>query len=116
MSRSSRRWGLVVKAAEHPVWREKNRGVNAKLGIGLALVAVAFGLLVAGPAPARESSRQDPGRHERRHRHERKELDNARSGSRHTPELDPGAATSAAVLLIGGTLVLCGRRQIEPQD
>ena len=32
----------------------------------------------------------------------------------HAPELDPGLLGSAAVLLIGGMLVLHGRRPIEP--
>jgi hypothetical protein len=32
----------------------------------------------------------------------------------HVPELDPGLLGSAAVLLIGGMLVLHGRRPIEP--
>ena len=33
----------------------------------------------------------------------------------HVPELDPGMAGKAAVLLVGGTLVLLGRRRVEPQ-
>ena len=31
----------------------------------------------------------------------------------HTPELDPGVLGSSAVLLVGGTLALRGRRRIE---
>jgi hypothetical protein len=34
----------------------------------------------------------------------------------HVPELDPGMAGSAAVLLVGGTLVLLGRRRVDAQS
>jgi hypothetical protein len=37
------------------------------------------------------------------------------SPSGHVPELDPGLVGSAAVLLIGGTLVLHGRRRVETE-
>jgi len=37
------------------------------------------------------------------------------NGRGHMPELDSGTAASAAVLLVGGTLTLLGRRRRKPQ-
>jgi len=59
---------------------------------GTLLTAVALGLLLATPTLAHEYN-----------------------GNHQIPELDPGLAGSAAVLLIGGTLVLAGRRRRTPQ-
>ena len=40
---------------------------------------------------------------------------NGNNGRGHMPELDSGTAASAAVLLVGGTLTLLGRRRRKPQ-
>jgi hypothetical protein len=64
---------------------------------GTLLMAVALGLLLAAPTFADDNDDDDDG------------------GSHQVPELDPGVAGNAAVLLIGGTLVLAGRRRVAPE-
>jgi len=86
--------------------------------IGAMLTVAALWLLVATPALARD-------RHRSRERSEysqnRENGNGHRHGNKHRkkhhkiPELDPGVAGSAAVLLIGGTLALTGRRRLESE-
>jgi hypothetical protein len=67
--------------------------MRATRATGTLLTAVALGLLLATPTLA-------DGGH------------GGENGDNHKiPELDPGVAGSAAVLLIGGTLILAGRRR-----
>jgi hypothetical protein len=88
------------------------------------LVAGSLALLVTAPALAgnpnpangQPDSHGDPpsnGRGRGHHTNNRGNSGHPASG--HLPELDPGIAGSAALLLIGGTLVLRGRRRLEPQ-
>ncbi len=89
--------------------------------IGAMLTAVVLGFLVATPVLARDRDRNgERGEYSRneersngngnghRHGHKKKKYNKI-------PELDPGVAGSAAVLLIGGTLALSGRRRLEPE-
>jgi hypothetical protein len=96
---------------------------------GLALAALALGFLLASPALAdHKPSHNPPGQsgggssdpgHEGHGRgqgvghHTGNRGNSGHPAPGHVPELDPGLLGSAAVLLIGGTLVLHGRRRIE---
>jgi hypothetical protein len=93
------------------------------------LVALSLGLLAASPALAdqKRGGRYDGrsswkswdggkhhrGRHYKRHYHHKGCNHTDAPGGEPIPELDPGLLGSAAVLLIGGTLVLHGRRRVE---
>jgi hypothetical protein len=92
------------------------------------LAAAAFGLAIATPAPAHHRPGHNPpgqtGFSDPRHEGPGKGLghntenrgNSGHPAAGHIPELDPGMAGSAALLLIGGTLVLAGRRRLEPQS
>jgi hypothetical protein len=98
---------------------------------GLAPAALVLGLLIASPVLAGQGNKpKSPPGHEmkkggkdgrhswkgagRGHRHHRGCGHGHGGGSGGSvPELDPGLVGSAAALLIGGTLVLHGRRRIE---
>lgn len=94
--------------------------MNTTRVIGRALVAVSLAVLVAAPALAgnpNPNSGNDPRHGDSRGRgHHTGNRGNSRHPVYgHLPELDPGMLGSAALLLIGGTLVLRGRRRVEPQ-
>lgn len=76
---------------------------------GLVPAALTLGLLLASPVLANDQHHHGKGRGH--HTDNRGNSDHPAYG--HVPELDPGLIGSAAVLLIGGTLVLHGRRRIE---
>jgi len=93
--------------------------------IGRVLVVGSLAALIAAPALAdppgsppgqtgfSDARHEGPGKGLGHHDGNRGESGHAAPG--HLPELDPGVAGSAALLLIGGTLVLRGRRRLEPQ-
>jgi hypothetical protein len=74
------------------------------------LVAGSLALLVAAPALAERGHGHHKKRHHRHHHHR----GCGHNGGVGAPELDPGMAGSAAVLLLGGTLALMGHRRREP--
>jgi hypothetical protein len=85
--------------------------------VGSLLTAVALGLVVAAPMLARDRDRHRE-RSEYKRDYERENGNGHRHGNKHRkkknhkiPELDPGVAGGAAVLLVGGTLALAGRRR-----
>jgi hypothetical protein len=94
--------------------------MKATRAIGAMLIAVVLGVLVATPVLARDRERN--GEREYSRNEERGDGHRNGNGPGHKkktynkiPELDPGVAGSAAVLLIGGTLALSGRRRLEPE-
>jgi hypothetical protein len=87
--------------------------------VGSLVTAVALGLVVATPMLARDRHSE---RSEYKRDYERENGNGHRHGKKHhkkknhkIPELDPGVAGSAAVLLVGGTLVLAGRRRQDTE-
>ena len=101
--------------------RGENAEMKATRVIGRVLMAGALAVLVAAPALANPNPENGsdprhgdpPGRGRGHHTGNRGNSGHPAAG--HLPELDPGIAGSAALLLIGGTLVLRGRRRLEPQ-
>jgi hypothetical protein len=96
--------------------------MKARFLLALPLLSLVLGLVFASPAFAGKKShhKSDFGFEDPRHRGPGKGVghntnDRGNSGHPaygHVPELDPGLLGSAAVLLIGGTLVLRGRRPL----
>lgn len=101
--------------------------MKAKQVIGRVLVAGSLAALMTAPALAgHKPSHNPPGqtgfsdpRHEGPGRgvghHTGNRGNSGHPAYGHLPELDPGLVGSAALLLVGGTLVLRGRRRLEPQ-
>ena len=90
--------------------------------IARGLVVGSLALLFAAPALAGNPNPENgsdprhgdpPGRGRGHHTLNRGNSGHPAYG--HVPELDPGMVGSAALLLIGGTLALRGRRRLEPQ-
>jgi hypothetical protein len=111
---------LLLRCSFAEVIQMKRRWLLALVPLSLAL-----GLVFASPAMADPKGRgpsQDSdgrgwsdGRHHNPSRSQGFGVGHSRNSGNpgHVPELDPGLLGSAAVLLIGGTLVLHGRRRIE---
>ena len=80
----------------------------------LVVLSLAFGILLVAPAPEASawggwsSSSNSRQHHARRHHHDRRSGTSSRRG---VPELDPGAAGSALVLLFGGIAYIASRRR-----
>jgi len=98
--------------------------MKVKQVIGRVLVIGSLALLVAAPALAGNPNPENgsdprhgdpPSNGRGRGHHTNNRGNSGHPASGHLPELDPGIAGSAALLLIGGTLVLRGRRRLEPQ-
>jgi hypothetical protein len=94
--------------------------MKATRTIGAMLTAVVIGFLVATPVLARDRDRNGEREYSRNEERNGNHNGNGHHGHKKKkynkiPELDPGVAGSAAVLLIGGTLALSGRRRLEPE-
>jgi hypothetical protein len=95
--------------------------MKARWLFALVPLSLALGLVFASPAmagngpPPKTSGGWGDGHNHGNVRGKGKGLGHHKNASNpgHVPELDPGLVGSAAVLLIGGTLVLHGRRRIE---
>lgn len=128
----------LTRRAVRPLGRVEKLQMKRNRRIGCVLASVGFGLLVAtttlaangqGPdgsgPPGQDEEQRQPGWDDGRHHNDGPGLGvghhtepRGRSGNvppGHLPELDPGVAVSAVVLLIGGTLVLRGRRRSGPK-
>ena len=77
------------------------------------VLSLAVGILLVAPAPEASawsgwSSSSQDGQQHRKHRHRRRSGKTVKTG---VPELDPGAAGSALVLLFGGIAYIASRRR-----
>jgi hypothetical protein len=79
----------------------------------LVILSLAVGILLVAPAPEASawsgwSSSSRSGHHQGRHHQHRRSGKTVKTG---VPELDPGAAGSALVLLFGGIAYISSRRR-----